>query len=143
MLSGVLNSVWKELYQVVVGKYYSAATLGQYTRANGFSQLLSSNLTTVVQRVTYPVLSTIQDERERLISAYRHLIKTTMFITAVSMFMLGAISEPLLFCLIGPQWYEAAIYLPFSRKSLFAEQAHAMQLWPLPYFCSPLSARGR
>lgn len=112
MVSGLLDTVWKELYQVVVGKFYSPATLGQYTRAKGFSQLFSNNLTSVIQRVTYPVLSTIQDDLTRMISAYRRIIKTTMFITAVSMLALGAVSEPLLYCLIGPQWLEAATYLP-------------------------------
>lgn len=112
MASGLLNTVWKELYQVVVGKFYSPATLGQYTRAKGFSQLFSSNLTSVIQRVTYPVLSNIQDDEERMISAYRRIIKTTMFITTICMFFLGAISEPLIHCLIGPKWHEASTYLP-------------------------------
>ena len=112
MVVSVINSVWKELYQVVVGKFYNPGTLGQYTRAKGFSQLFSSNLTSVVQRVTYPVLSNIQDEPERMKDAYRRIIKLTMFVTAVCMFFLGAISEPLLYCLIGPQWHEAAVYLP-------------------------------
>lgn len=112
MASAVLDTVWKELYQVVVGKFYSPATLGQYTRAKQFSQLFSSNLTNVIQRVTYPVLSNIQDDKERMISAYRRIIKVTMFITAFSMFFLGSISEPLLYCLIGPKWNEAAAYLP-------------------------------
>lgn len=112
MASGLLDTVWKELYQVVVGKYYSAATLGQYTRAKQFSQLFSKNLTSVVQRVTFPVLSDIQDNKNRLISAYRRIIKTTMFISAFCMFLLAAISEPLLYCLIGPKWQEASTYLP-------------------------------
>ena len=112
MLSNLLDTVWKELYQVVVGKFYSPATLGQYTRAKGFSQLFSSNLTTVIQRVTYPVLSNIQDDKDRMVSAYRRIIKTTMFIAAISLFLLGAVSEPLLYCLIGPKWHEASVYLP-------------------------------
>ncbi len=112
MVISVINSLWKELYQVVVGKFYNPATLGQYTRAKGFSQLLSTNLTSIVQRVTYPVLSSIQDERERMIMAYRRIIKTTMFVSAIGMFFMGAISEPLIYCLIGSKWHDAAIYLP-------------------------------
>lgn len=112
MVSSLLDNIWKELYQVVVGKFYSPASLGQYTRANQFSQLFSSNLTNVIQRVTYPVLSNIQDERERMVAAYRKIIKLTMFVTAISMLFLGAISEPLLYCLIGAKWHEAATYLP-------------------------------
>lgn len=128
MASHILDTVWKELYQVVVGKFYSPATLGQYTRAKGFAQLFSNNLTSVVQRVTYPVLSNIQDEKARMVGAYRRIIKTTMFITAISMFSLGAISEPLLFCLIGPQWHEAATYLPLICIAGSLYPLHAINL---------------
>ena len=112
MLSNLIDTIWKELYQVVVGKFYSPATLGQYTRAKGYSQLFSSNLTGVIQRVTYPVLSEIQDDKYRMISAYRRIIKDTMLITSICMFSLGAISGPLLYCMIGPKWNEASTYLP-------------------------------
>lgn len=112
MLSGLLDTIWKELYQVVVGKCYSPATLGQYTRAKGFSTLFSSNITSVIQRVTYPVLSNIQDDKERMTNAYRKIIKTTMFITASSMLFMGAVSEPMIYCLIGAKWHEASVYLP-------------------------------
>ena len=128
MVSGLLDTIWKELYQVIVGKFYSPATLGQYTRAKQFSQLFSSNLTTVVQRVTYPVLSNIQDDKERMVSAYRRIIKTTMFITSISMFFVGAISEPLLYCLIGPKWHEAATYLPLICISGSLYPLHAINL---------------
>lgn len=128
MVSGLLDTLWKDLYQVVVGKFYSPATLGQYTRAKQFSQLFSSNLTAVIQRVTFPVLSNIQDDKARMISAYRHIIKTTMFITAVCMFFLGAISEPLLYCLIGPKWHEAATYLPLICISGSLYPLHAINL---------------
>lgn len=128
MLSRLLDTVWKELYQVVVGKFYSPATLGQYTRAIGFSRLFSSNLTTVIQRVTYPVLSNIQDEKTRMVGAYRRIIKTTMFITAICLFSLGAVSEPLLYCLIGPKWHEAATYLPLICISGSLYPLHAINL---------------
>jgi O-antigen/teichoic acid export membrane protein len=128
MLSGVLDTVWKELYQVVVGKFYTPATLGQYTRSKQFSQLFSSNLTSVIQRVTYPVLSNIQDDRERMVFAYRRIIKVTMFITSISMFAIGAVSEPLLYCLIGPKWHEAATYLPLICLTGSTYPLHAINL---------------
>lgn len=112
MVSGVLETVWKEFYQVVVGKFYSAATLGQYTRANGLSQLSTNNITIVIQRVTYPVLSNIQNDKNRMVGVYRRIIKITMFVTTVCTLFLGAVSEPLIYCLFGPQWKEAALYLP-------------------------------
>lgn len=111
-VSWLLDTIWKQLYQIVVGKFYSPYTLGQYTRANGFAQLFSSNLTNVVERVSYPVLSTMQQETERMVSGYRRMLKTTMLVSTAGLFLLGAISEPLLYCLIGPKWYDASVYLP-------------------------------
>ena len=128
MVSCLLDTVWQELYQVVVGKFYSPATLGQYTRSKQFSKLFSSNLTSVIQRVTYPVLSNIQDDKERMVSAYRRIIKVTMFITAISMLFLGAISEPLLYCLIGPKWHDAAVYLPLICLTGSTYPLHAINL---------------
>lgn len=128
LLSNLLNTVWIELYQVVVGKYYSPATLGQYTRAKQFAQMFSSNLTSVVQRVTYPVLSDLQNNKERMVAAYRRIIKMTMFITATCMFSLGAISTPLLYCLIGEKWLEAAKYLPLICLSMSLYPLNAINL---------------
>ena len=128
MVSGILDSLWTQLYQVVVGKYYNAATLGQYTRAKQFSQMFSSNLTNVIQRVTYPVLSEIQDDKERMIAAYRRVIKITMFLTFALMFALGAVSEPLLYCLIGEKWHDAATYLPLICIIGASYPLHALNL---------------
>lgn len=128
LISGLLDNIWKELYQVVVGKFYTPATLGQYTRSQQYAGLLSSNITSIVQRVTFPVLSEMKGDKERMVSAYRRIIKTTMFITVVLMFSMGAVSEPLLFCLIGPQWHQAAIFLPLICVSMSLYPLHAINL---------------
>ena len=128
MLSGVLDSVWKESYQMIVGKVYTPGALGQYTRAKQFSSLFSSNLTAVIQRVTYPVLSNIQDDKQRMVSAYRRIIKVTMLVTAAGMFFLAAISEPMLYCLIGPKWHEASTYLPLICLNSALYPLHAINL---------------
>jgi O-antigen/teichoic acid export membrane protein len=73
-------------------------------------------------------LSNIQDDKERMVAAYRKMIKMTMFITAISMFFLGAISEPLLYCLIGPKWHEAAVYLPLICITGSTYPLHAINL---------------
>lgn len=128
MLSGLLNSIWNEIYQIVVGKFYSPSTLGQYTRSKQYASIFSSNLTSIVQRVSYPVLSQIQNDRDRMVVAYRRVIKTTMFATAIVLFFVGAIAEPLIYCLIGPQWYQAATFLPFICITLSLYPLHAINL---------------
>ena len=128
MLSGLINNIWNQLYQVVVGKFYSSATLGQYTRSRQYAGLFSENLTTIIQRVTYPALANIQNEKERMAVAYRKVIKTTMLVTTVCMIWLGAMSEPFIYCLIGPQWQEAASYLPLICISMSLYPLHAINL---------------
>lgn len=128
MISGLLARIWDQLYQTVVGKFYTPSTLGQYTRAKEYASIFSSNLTSIVQRVSYPVLSNVQDDIPRMVSAYRRVIKTTMFVTANAMIALGAISEPLIYCLIGPQWHQAATFLPLICISLSLYPLHAINL---------------
>lgn len=128
LVSGLLENLWKELYQIVVGKFYSPATLGQYTRSRSYAQLFSSNITTIIQRVTYPVLAEVQDNRDRMVSAYRKVIKVTMFVTCICMINLGAVAEPLIYCLIGPKWHEAATYLPLICISMSLYPLHAINL---------------
>lgn len=128
LVSGLLDNAWKELYLVVVGKFYSPFVLGQYTRSKQYASLFSSNITSIVQRVTYPVLSEIQNDKERMVKGYRQIIKTTMFVTVVLLFFMGAVSEPLLYCLIGPQWHQAATFLPFICVSMSLYPLHAINL---------------
>lgn len=128
LLSGLLNNIWSQLYQVVVGKFYSPATLGQYTRSRQFAAIFSENLTAIIQRVSYPVLSEIQDDKTRMIAGYRRVIKMSMFITIPIMFSLAAAAEPFIYCLIGPQWKEAAIFLPLICLSLSLYPLHAINL---------------
>ena len=128
MVSGLLNNIWNQMYQVVVGKFYSPATLGQYTRSKEYANIFSSNLTVIIQRVSYPALAEVQDDTERMVMAYRKIIKVSMFITAISMVSIAAIADPLIFCLIGPQWSEAASYLPLICMSMVLYPLHALNL---------------
>ena len=125
LLSGMLNNLWAELKKVVVSKFYSPAMLGQYSKAGEFAKIFSTNFTSIIQRVTYPALSKVKDDKERMVSAYRRVIKTTMFVTVTCMFFLGAVAEPLFYCLIGPKWHMAATFLPLIciARSIYPLQA--------------------
>ena len=128
MVSGLIDTTWKEIYQLVIGKCYTTETLGQYTRGKQFSDIFSSNMTTIIQRVSYPVLSSVQDERTRLKEGYRKIIKVSMLLSFVLLFGLGAVAEPLLYVLIGGQWSEAARYLQIIVFSACLYPLHAINL---------------
>lgn len=128
LVSGLIDTVWREIYQVVIGKCYSAETLGQYTRAQQFGSIFSSNLTAVVQRVSYPVLSEIQDDKIRLKSAYQKVIKVTMLVTFCCMLGLASIAEPMIVTLIGEQWLPAVPLLQIICFMMMLYPLHAINL---------------
>lgn len=128
LVSGLIDTVWREIYQVVIGKCYSADTLGQYTRAQQFGSIFSSNLTAVVQRVSYPVLSEIQDDKARLKLAYQKVIKVTMLVTFCCMLGLAAIAKPMILVLIGEQWLPAVQLLQIICFMMMLYPLHAINL---------------
>ena len=128
LVSGLIDTLWKEIYQVVIGKCYSAETLGQYTRGQQFGSIFSSNLTAVVQRVSYPVLSEIQDDKARLKAAYQKVIKVTMLVTFCCMLGLAAIAEPMIVTLIGEQWLPAVPLLQIICFQMMLYPLHSINL---------------
>lgn len=128
LVSVLIDTAWKEIYQIVIGKCYSPATLGLYTRAKQFADLCSSNLTSVVHRVSYPVLSSIQDDRDRLRSAYQRIIKTTMLPTFVLMLGVAACAESMIYVLIGEQWLECVPMLQIICTYGMLYPLHALNL---------------
>ena len=128
LVSRLLADIWGQFYQIVVARFYSPATLGQYSRSKEFANIFSSNLTAIVERVSYPALALIQDDQTRMVSAYRRVIKVTMFAAAVCMISMGAVAEPLVYCFIGPQWHQAATFLPLICISMSLYPLHAINL---------------
>lgn len=128
LISRLIDTGWNEVYQVVIGKCYSPATLGLFTRAKHFSNIFSSNLTSVVHRVSYPVLSSIQDDRERLKLAYKRVIKTTMLPTFVLMLGMAACAESMIQVLIGEQWMACVPLLQILCLNEMLYPIHALNL---------------
>ena len=128
LLSGLLDTIYKNIYYIVIGRFYTSSQLGQFTRAEQFKTIFSSNLTTVVQRVSYPVLSSIQEEPERLREAYRKVIKITMLVTFACMLGLAAVSKSLLLILIGEKWLPAVHFLQIICFSGMLYPLHAINL---------------
>lgn len=128
LVSGLIDTVWREIYQVVIGKCYAPATLGQYTRAQQFASLCSSNLTTVVQRVSFPVLSSVQDDKERLKNGYKRIIKVTMLLAFTLMLGLTAVSEPMILVLVGEQWLPCVPFLQIICLQMMLYPLHSLNL---------------
>lgn len=128
MFSGLLDTTYTNIYQVVIGRLFSTAELGFYTRARGLVQLPSSNITSVIQRVTFPVLSELQDDLAQLERNYRKLLRMSAFVIFPMMMLLFGVSKPLVQILLTDKWLPAVPYLQILCFSSMLYPIHAINL---------------
>ncbi len=128
LVSGLIDTIWKDLYQIVIAGFYSPAILGFYSRAHQFGQLFSSNINNNVQRVSYPVLSSIQNDKQYLKEGYRKIIKTSMLVTFILMIGLAAIAKPMILVLIGEEWLQSVPMLQILCFSMMLYPLHSLNL---------------
>lgn len=128
MASGLLDVVYRNMYLLVIGKVFTASSLGYYTRAHQFAEFPSSNLTGILQRVTYPVLCQIQDDDERLAQIYRRFLRLSAFLIFPLLVGLSAVAEPFVLLLLKEQWLFAATLLQIICFAMMWYPIHAINL---------------
>lgn len=128
LISGLLETIYNNIYQIVIGKIYSASSLGFFTQAKQISALPSSNIHGIIGRVTYPVLSTLQDDDERLAANYRKILRMSAFIIFPLMCGLAGVSRPLINILLGSKWgFSATLLVPLCMTMMWYP-IHAINL---------------
>jgi O-antigen/teichoic acid export membrane protein len=128
LVSGLIYTIYQNLYTLVIGKLFAPSKLGHYTRAQQFSSFPSSNLTGVIQRVTYPVLCEIRNDEEHLKSVYRRFLKISAFIVFPLMVGLSAVSAPLVHVILGSKWDYCAQLLQILCFAMMWYPIHAINL---------------
>lgn len=128
LISGLLETVYNNIYQIVIGKIYTASSLGFFTQAKQISAFPSSNINGIIGRVTYPVLSSIQNDDERLATNYRKLLRMSAFIIFPLMCGLAGVSRPLINILLGSKWdFSATLLVPICMAMMWYP-VHAINL---------------
>lgn len=113
LCSSLLDTVYNNLYSLIIGKFYSAADLGYYNRGKQFPMLLIQNINSSIDSVLFPVLSEAQDDKERLKSMVRRSIVTSTFIIFPCMAGLAAVATPLTKLLLTDKWLPAVPFIQF------------------------------
>jgi O-antigen/teichoic acid export membrane protein len=111
LASGLLNTIFDNVYLVVIGKLFLPADLGYFTRANSLQQLPSTTLASVVGRVTFPVFSTIQNDPERIKRGMKKALTLLMLVNAPLMIGLAVVARPLVLVLLTAKWTPCIPYL--------------------------------
>lgn len=128
LIASIISTIYDNINTLVIGKFYTPKDLGYFTRGQQFPTLLSSNLTSVVQRVTFPILSKIQDDDDRLASVYRDFIKISSLGIFFLLVFLASIAEPLVAVLLTDKWINAVIYLQVFCYALMFDHISLINL---------------
>ena len=124
----IIDCLYNNIAPIVIGKFYSVAELGVYNRAKGYSDLPSVQGTHVIQQVTFPVLSRLQDNNEALAKNYRRMLKLSSFIIFPIMTMFAALAKPLIIILLTDKWADSIILLQILCFAAMWYPIHAINL---------------
>ncbi|MCB2195269.1 MAG: lipopolysaccharide biosynthesis protein [Bacteroidetes bacterium] len=104
LLSGLLGTFFRNIYLLVIGKFFSANILGYYTRAQQFSNFPAINLTSILERIAFPTLSELQDNNEKLIFVYKKFMKMVSLVIFPVMIGLAVLASPLVNVILTEKW---------------------------------------
>lgn len=110
LVSSLIDTFYNNIFYVIIGKVFSTTQLGYYSNAVKFRDLAALSISTAVERVSYPVLSSIQDDDIRLKLGFKKVIKTTAFVYFPIMAGLAAVAFPLFGLVIGDKWLPSVVY---------------------------------
>ena len=116
MLHRFLNILFQNVYILVIGRFYSAAELAFYQRAKGLQMLPMTAVFDIFNRVTFPLMARLADDRERRKKAFYKMMNMLAWIVFPGLALLAAISEPLIIVLIKEKWLPV---VPFLRVLCF------------------------
>ena len=128
MLSGLLDQVFLNSYNIIIGKFFPVQTLGHFERAKRFNDYPSLTITTIVSKVTYPMLAQLQDDTPKLSKIFRSLLRIAFSIIAPLMLGLAAIAEPLFNLILGREWLAAVPYFQILTLAAMLFPIHAFNV---------------
>jgi len=109
-LTQIINTSFNNLYNVIIGKYFSAAQLGYFTRSRSLEQLPTGFFYNAFNRVFYPLLAKVNEDDQQLKKVYSQLMKVVVFIVTPILIYLGVVAEPLFRWLLTEKWLPAVPY---------------------------------
>jgi len=128
MLSGLINTIFQNIYNIVIGRLYTPTTLGYFERSRTFNMYPITMLTSVLSKVTYPLLANIQDDKVKVGIVYRKILRLALFIIAPLMLIGAAVAEPLFNIVLGKEWSNAVPFFQILCLGTLLYPIHAFNL---------------
>ena len=128
LAAGLLDTIFKNIYQIIIGKYFSTSQVGLFTQANQLASVPAITLTTIIQRVTYPMLSNIQKDIDKFESAYVLSLRLSAAVVFPIMLTLGITAHSIVSLILGAEWIPAAELLTILTFAFMLYPIHAINL---------------
>lgn len=104
MVAGLGATFLNNLYIALIGRYFDATNVGYFTQATNLSNFLSGFISSTLQGVTYPIMTSIKDDRTRLVGVYKKLISITMLASLPLLIGFAAVAETFVLLFLGEEW---------------------------------------
>ncbi|NDV64973.1 lipopolysaccharide biosynthesis protein [Bacteroides sp. 224] len=108
LMSGLLHTIYVNLYSLVIGKVYSATDVGFYNRANSIALFSSSNIVQVITRAIYPIQCEFQDDMVKLLVSFKKYLRFSCFIIFPLMIGISVLSDSLILLILTDKWLPSA-----------------------------------
>jgi teichuronic acid exporter len=128
LIAGLYAQILNNVYNICLGKFYPTASLGYYTRAKSFADISSGTIVSIIQQATFPILTTVQKDKEKLVSIYSRMIRMSAFLNIPLMTLIALLAKPIIILLLTEKWIAlipllqwmvfARIFLPMSAINL-------------------------
>jgi teichuronic acid exporter len=110
LLTSIMDKLYRNIQALIIGRVFSATDLGFYTQAKKLEDTPVTGLSVIVNQVTYPVYSQIQDDLERMKRGISQSLRAITFLNFPLMILLIVIGEPLILFLFTDKWSESIPY---------------------------------
>ena len=110
LVSSLVESIYTNLQSFIIGKWYSAKDLGYYAQARKLEEIPTNALSSVVNDVSFPAFSSLQDDKTHLRNSLRKTIKSITYLNMPLFALLIVIAQPLIRLLYGMQWDTSVNY---------------------------------
>lgn len=123
-LTHLLNSFSQQIQGLLIGKVYNPSTMGYYSKAHSTEKLASTNISSILTQVTYPLYAQVQDDKSALANMIKRLTETLAYITVPLMFILLLLAKPIFLLLYSERWLDS---VPYFQILCIAGVAYCLQ----------------
>ena len=111
LVSSLIDTLYSELRQLIIGKKYSSSDLAYFNRGEQFPRFFINNINTSIDSVLLPTMSEAQDDKQKVRAMTRKAIKICTYIISPFMIGLAFIGEPFVKLILGAKWIDCVFFM--------------------------------